>query len=132
MRQAARPSALTTPVDTVDWNPNGLPIAITSWPTRSDAASPSVAKGRFDESARHNLSREFAVEVISVVPNSPAGQGGIRKGDLIVTVNGTEVSNVDHVHQFLSDWPIGKPVKITLLRGQERLEIEVTPSEAWT
>lgn len=80
----------------------------------------------------HNLSREFAVEVLSVVPNSPASQGGMHKGDLIVTINSTEVSNVDHLHRFLSDWPIGKPVKITLLRGQERLEIQVTPSEAGT
>ncbi|MBX5463099.1 MAG: hypothetical protein IRZ28_18670 [Steroidobacteraceae bacterium] len=29
-----RPSALTTPADTVDSNPNGLPTATTSWPTR--------------------------------------------------------------------------------------------------
>jgi S1-C subfamily serine protease len=77
-----------------------------------------------------NLSREFAVEVLSVVPRSPASEGGIRKGDLIVTINGTEVSNADHLHRFLSEWPIGKPLVITLLRGQERLEIEVTPSEA--
>jgi len=78
----------------------------------------------------HNLSREFAVEVLSIVPNSPASQGGIRKGDLIVAIDGTEVSNVDHLHRFLSEWPIGKAVKITLLRGQERLQIGITPSEA--
>ena len=41
-----RPSALTTPVDTVDCNPSGLPIAITSWPTRSASLSPSCAYGR--------------------------------------------------------------------------------------
>ncbi len=38
-----RPSALTTPVDTVDCKPSGLPIAITSWPTRSASLSPSCA-----------------------------------------------------------------------------------------
>ena len=26
----ARPTALTTPVETVEWNPNGLPMAITN------------------------------------------------------------------------------------------------------
>jgi len=76
------------------------------------------------------LSREFAVEVLSVVPNSPASQAGIRKGDLIVTINGTEVSNADHLHRFLSEWPIGKPLTITLLRGQDLLKVDVTPSEA--
>ncbi len=77
----------------------------------------------------HGLAREFAVEVLSVERGSPAAQGGMRVGDLIVTINGTEVSSVDQLHRFLSDWPIGKPVKVTVLRGQERLEIEVTPSE---
>jgi hypothetical protein len=48
----ARPSALTTPVETEDWNPKGFPIAIINWPTRNEAESPSVAKGRPEPSAR--------------------------------------------------------------------------------
>src|SRR5436190_556836 len=32
--EAERPHALTTPADTVDSNPNGLPTATTSWPAR--------------------------------------------------------------------------------------------------
>src|SRR5256886_7350151 len=38
-----RPSALTTPAVTVLWKPSGLPIATTSWPTRSAPESPSSA-----------------------------------------------------------------------------------------
>ena len=38
-----RPSALTTPAVTVPANPSGLPMATTSCPTRSRAASPSGA-----------------------------------------------------------------------------------------
>ena len=38
-----RPSADTTPAVTEPANPWGLPIATTSWPTRSRSASPSVA-----------------------------------------------------------------------------------------
>jgi hypothetical protein len=30
-----RPRALTTPVVTLYWKPKGLPMAITSWPTRT-------------------------------------------------------------------------------------------------
>jgi hypothetical protein len=47
-----RPIALTTPADTVDWKPNGLPIATTSCPTRSDADSPNRAVGSPEPSAR--------------------------------------------------------------------------------
>ena len=41
-----RPSALTTPAVTEPAKPSGLPIATTSWPTRSRSASPSSAGAR--------------------------------------------------------------------------------------
>ncbi len=78
----------------------------------------------------HNLTQENSVEVISVMPDSPAEQSGLRKGDLIVGINGHRVTSVDHIHRFLSEWPIGKAVAITILRGQERMELDTTPMEA--
>jgi S1-C subfamily serine protease len=77
-----------------------------------------------------NLTRASAVEVLSVTRGGPAAQGGMRKGDLIVAMNGTDITTVDLLQKFLADWPIGKPVKVSVLRVQERLEIDVTPSEA--
>ncbi len=77
-----------------------------------------------------NLTQAFAVEVLSVTRGGPAAQGGIRKGDLIVAMNGTDITTVDLLQKFLADWAIGKPVKVSVLRVQERLEIDVTPSEA--
>jgi S1-C subfamily serine protease len=78
----------------------------------------------------HSLKGEFAVEVISIVPEGPAGHSGIRKGDLIVAINGQEVASVDNIHRFLSEWPIGRAVILTIIRGQEKLEMDVTPTEA--
>ena len=77
-----------------------------------------------------NLSQASVVEVLSVNRGGPAAQGGMRKGDLIVAVNGTEMPNVDLLQKFLADWPIGKPVNVSVLRVQERLELGVTPVEA--
>ena len=54
----------------------------------------------------------------------------MRKGDLIVAMNGTDITNVDLLQRFLADWPIGKPVTVSVLRAQERLDIVVTPAEA--
>ncbi len=78
----------------------------------------------------HNLESEFAVEVLSVAPDSPAAQGGIKMGDLIVAISGQAVASVDHIHRFLSEWPIGRSVILTIIRGQERLQMEVTPTES--
>jgi S1-C subfamily serine protease len=77
-----------------------------------------------------NLSQASVVEVLSVNRGGPAAQGGMRKGDLIVALNGTVMTNVDLLQKFLADWPIGKPVNVSVLRVQERLEIDVTPVEA--
>lgn len=80
----------------------------------------------------HKLNSDFAVEVVSVMPDSPAAKSGIREGDLIVAINDQEVTSVDHIHRFLGEWPVGKPVKLTVIRGQDRLEKEVIPSDEGT
>ena len=80
----------------------------------------------------HNLKSDFAVEVLSIMPDSSAAKSGIREGDLIVAINDQEVTSVDHIHRFLSEWPVGKLLKITVIRGQERLEKEVIPADERT
>ena len=77
----------------------------------------------------HNLKLEFAVEVMSIMPGSPAGKAGMLEHDLIVAINGQAVASVDHIHRFLSELTVGKPVTLTIIRGQERLEKEVVTTE---
>ena len=56
-----RPSADTTPAVTEPAKPCGLPIATTSWPTRSAAASPSSAGRWSSPSARSTARSESGV-----------------------------------------------------------------------
>ncbi|MFZ5996864.1 MAG: S1C family serine protease [Nitrospirota bacterium] len=78
----------------------------------------------------HNVANELAVEVISVDPYGPAGQAGMLQGDLIVAVNKHRVSGIDDIHRYLSEWPIGQPIVLTIIRGRERIELDVVPIEA--
>ncbi len=78
----------------------------------------------------HNLLNQHAVEVLSVDPESPAGKAGMLVGDLIAAIQGERVLTVDDLHRFLAEWPIGEPVTLTVLRGKEKLEVTVKPSEA--
>ncbi len=80
----------------------------------------------------HNLKNDFAVEVVSMIPDSPAARGGLREGDLIVAINDQAVGSVDDIHRFLGEWPVGRSVKLTVLRLQERLDIEIIPSDERT
>ena len=77
----------------------------------------------------YQLPAEYGVEVMAVAPQSPASIGGIKEGDLIVAIDGHEVTSVDHIHRFLAEWPIGNTVRLTIIRGQGRLEVEVVPIE---
>jgi len=78
----------------------------------------------------HNLVNERAVEVVSVEPDGPARQAGLREGDLIVAINEQAVTSIDDLHRFLAEWPINGPVALTVVRWQERLTMDVTPAEA--
>ena len=78
---------------------------------------------------RHNLETEQAVEIISVVPEGPATRGGLLIGDLIVALNGERTVTVDDLHRFLSRWPIGQAVRLTVLRFTDKLELEAEPIE---
>ena len=78
----------------------------------------------------HNLARERVVEDVSVEADGPGGQAGLRDGDLLVAVNEQAVSSVDDLHRFLAGWPLNGPMVLTILRGAERLAVNVTPVEA--
>ncbi|MGA2938749.1 MAG: trypsin-like peptidase domain-containing protein [Syntrophobacteraceae bacterium] len=78
----------------------------------------------------YQLAAEYGVEVMAVAPQSPASIGGIKEGDLIVAIDGHEVTSVDHIHRFLAEWPVGNPVRLNIIRGQDRMEVDVVPVEA--
>jgi carboxyl-terminal processing protease len=67
------------------------------------------------------------VEVIDVIPNTPAEKAGVRKGDKIVKVNGDDVSKLttsevaDRVRG-----PEGTAVKIVFDRGGTAVELTIT------
>ncbi|HVN71293.1 MAG TPA: trypsin-like peptidase domain-containing protein [Desulfomonilia bacterium] len=78
----------------------------------------------------HNLKSNFAIEVLSVERNSPAAKAGIHMGDFITAAGGSEVSSVDDLHRFLSEWPIGEEIVLTLIRRAELIQVRVVPVEA--
>jgi len=79
-----------------------------------------------------NLPKEHAVEVISVDSQGPAVQAGMKVGDLIIGIGGQQVATVDDLHRFLTEWPFGSHVAITVIRGTERLHLKIVPVEVPT
>jgi S1-C subfamily serine protease len=57
--------------------------------------------------------------------NSPAYRAGLRPGDVIVSVNGTEIADPGHLSRIVSDTPIGSTARVGVIREGRRLELQV-------
>ena len=78
----------------------------------------------------HALPSESAVLVSAIEPGSPAKTAGLREGDLIVAYEGAPVTGVDDLHRILTDARVGARSRVTVLRGADRLDLEIVPGEA--
>jgi S1-C subfamily serine protease len=77
----------------------------------------------------HGLSFDTAVEVVSLEPRGPAASAGIQPGDILVTLNGKAIGGIDDLHRILGEEEIGAPKTIAVIRGKDRVDIEVVIAE---
>jgi S1-C subfamily serine protease len=75
------------------------------------------------------IGRRRGVEIVDVVPGSPAGLAGLRAEDLVVSVDGYPVEKVDDLQRLMVEELIGQPVAIELLRSGESIRLELVPIE---
>ncbi len=74
---------------------------------------------------RHAGSPTGGLEVLGVLPDSPAEKAGIKKGDILYRVDGTPVTSLEEVHRAIS----GRPVhELMLKRGGRSFSVNVTLS----
>jgi S1-C subfamily serine protease len=75
----------------------------------------------------HQIENESAIFVTAVEPHSPAQRAGLRDGDLIVRFADKTVSSLDDLLRNLTGALVGQTQSITILRGQQKLSLFVTP-----
>jgi S1-C subfamily serine protease len=78
----------------------------------------------------HNLPYDVAVEVVSLEPRGPADTAGVREGDLIVLLNGKPVRSVDDIYRILGSGEAAGSLALTVIRGKERIALEVPGAES--
>ncbi len=71
-----------------------------------------------------------AVEVQSVEPKSPAARTGLVDGDLIVSLDGTAITDVDVLHRALRVREAGTALRLGVIRRGARLDLDITPTWA--
>lgn len=67
------------------------------------------------------------VTVVSVVPESPADQAGLKPGDLITTLDGRWTTNVADAYAAASKVRVGEPVEVLLIREEEQMTLSLLP-----
>lgn len=80
----------------------------------------------------HGLTVETGVMIETIEPDSPAMRAGLRKGDVIVGFGGAAVPGIDELHKLLSEERVGTTYPIVVLRGAEKLHLNIVPAEART
>ncbi len=87
-----------------------------------------------DIAAGLGLPKDKGEIVASVEPNGPAAKAGIKQGDVIVRINGSDVTFDNTLSYVVANTPIGSSVPIELIRDGQRRTISATisqrPSEA--
>jgi S1-C subfamily serine protease len=78
----------------------------------------------------HHLPNESAVEVMQVDARGPASRSDLQEGDLIVAINEQLVTSLDDLYRFLSKWPVGKMLHLTVVRREQKLQIGIIPADA--
>ncbi|HRW74153.1 MAG TPA: PDZ domain-containing protein, partial [Ottowia sp.] len=72
---------------------------------------------------------EQGVIITGVLNNGPAGQAGIRPGDVIAQIDGKPVASVSALLSGVSALKPGQAAPFTVLRRGEKLELKVTPAQ---
>jgi len=75
----------------------------------------------------HRLAAERGVMVSSIESGSAADKAGIRPNDIVIAFGEHPVTSIDVLHKLLSDEHADVKTPVTILRGAEKLLIEVTP-----
>ena len=79
------------------------------------------------QNARSNgLSVNQGAYVAEVVSGSPADEAGIQKGDIIVAMDGEEITSADGMVLAVRSHEIGDTVTVTVVRGTETKNLTVT------
>jgi serine protease Do len=86
----------------------------------------AIADVTEDDLGRLKLREPRGVLVRSVMPGEPADKGGVRADDVIVGIDGTRLEGPRDLQRVVSSTPVGKKVKVVLLREGQETELEVT------
>jgi serine protease Do len=111
-----------------------IPSNMAAYISRELIARGKVERGWLGVSVQdltHELSRTMGIEgtrgalVSEVHKASPAEKAGLKQGDVVVAYNGKEIRDASQLRNEAASSPIGREVKVTVLREGKKRELPV-------
>lgn len=71
------------------------------------------------------LQTDVGVVILSVFPDSPAASAGLRPGDVILSIDGKQITNGEELRAAVFAAEIGATLTFEIQRGAQRLQVRV-------
>ncbi|MBD2357412.1 trypsin-like peptidase domain-containing protein [Tolypothrix sp. FACHB-123] len=92
--------------------------------------TPELAKqNNTDPNSPIQIPEVNGVLVMRVIPNSPAASAGIRRGDVIVQIDGQAVSTAEQLQNVVENSRLGQVLQVKVQRGNQTQQLSVRTAE---
>ncbi len=75
------------------------------------------------------LGRRTGLQVAQVLDGSPAAQAGIRRGDVVVAIDGVRITTTTEIQRRMVEGAIGRPLEVTVWRNGALVDVIALPRE---
>ena len=113
-----------------------IPINLARWIMEQLITHGRVSRGalgvilhpefRLEDALALGLDRPRGAWIEVVNPRSPAAEGGLREGDVVVRFNGVEINDLNHLINMVSMAPIGRPAEMVVWRDRKKVSMKIT------
>lgn len=91
--------------------------------------TPEIQQEINESNLGFKVNQQQGVLIVDVAPNSPAARGGLRPGDIITQVKGTQIQNADQVQDQIEATPSGETLQFEVNRNGLTQIITVRPEQ---
>ncbi len=95
--------------------------------------TPDMAKmNNEDPNSAIELPITSGVLVVRVLPNTPAAEAGLRRGDVIIEIGGQPIRRADQLQSTVDEVKVGDALLVTLKRGDRTQKLSVKTADLST
>lgn len=92
--------------------------------------TPEIARqNNTDPNSPFEVPEINGVIVVRVLPNTPAAQAGIRRGDVVTAIDGQEIKTAEQLQNVVEQSKLGQTLKVQVRRGNQTQQLLVKTAE---